>query len=87
MRSRAFGSLIVAVIAGCCLARAGHAFVGQQAPAIDSAKREKLSEPARLAVTVSDGRGGFSTRTINVTVPHSRNGDAAIDSGLIVNSK
>ena len=48
MRSRAFGSLIVAVIAGCCLARAGHAFVGQQAPAIDSAKREKLSAPAQL---------------------------------------
>ena len=41
----------------------------------------------RRAVTVSDGRGGFCTRTINVTVPHSKNGDVAIDSGLVVNSK
>ena len=64
MRRRALGSLIVAVITGCCLARAGHAFVGQQAPAIDSAKRNKLSVPpsSRNGHPTSSSRGSTQAR-------------------------
>jgi peptidyl-prolyl cis-trans isomerase A (cyclophilin A) len=54
MRWRAFGTLIVAVIAGCCLARGLHAFVGQQTPATDSVKRERLSVPAQLTERAPD---------------------------------
>jgi len=54
MRWRAFGSLIVVVIAACCLARALHAVGGQQAPAIDSAKRERLSVPAQFTERAPD---------------------------------
>ena len=40
----------------------------------------------RIAYSGSDGNGGSCLGTVYVTVPHSQNGDAAVDSGAAYNS-
>jgi uncharacterized repeat protein (TIGR01451 family) len=40
----------------------------------------------RIAVTVTDGKGGSCTGTALVTVPHDQSGRPAVDSGLVINS-
>jgi hypothetical protein len=40
----------------------------------------------RIAFSASDGRGGTCVGSVTVAVPHSQNGDPAVDDGPIYDS-